>query len=722
MRDGRRGVSAGAFALMVVIVLVVGLGGAATCWAKPVPVRDAVISVDHLRLSAASVGLRSLTGSPLRESTTASTVDAGMVFNLLGAVAMRDASSREAGVDFSVRVRASLDGTTWSEWVTLPLSFSDGEGSEFVANKLVGEPCWVGDARYVQFTASGPMKDLKFVFVNSLGQPTALRRAREAVSDFAAAASSALRPQVADAVTTQPRIVTRAQWGANESLRRCDPEYAPVRMAFVHHTVNGNGYSRSQAPALVRAVYQYHVRGNGWNDIGYNFLIDRFGTIYEGRYGGMTKGPVGGQVLGFNTNSTGIALLGTYTKARPSPQAVVALKRLLAWKLDVHHVDPNSMATMTCRATQKYKEGELVRLRAISGHRDANFTTCPGGAAYAVLSGVRVSAASMGLPKIYAPSALPELFSPNSDGVDDAVTLSFRASEKVSWRIEISDQGGTLVRAFAGSGSRVAKLWDGKNRQGVVVPDGLYTAKITARSARGAVRPASLLIAVDALPPVIESFTASPMMSTRLDNGRRQPVRFVVGASTPSQLRLTISRPGAVLAAQVLNWTSLAKSPRTVVWDGQVSFAGVKIPAPDGAYTATAQVRDGSGFSVQRSLPVTCVSDPAKWGDGSVFVTKLLNSPTLKRGGAASFRYTVVLAPPLGKTPSFSTAKAVAFRVRDAGGIGVLRSPSRIFLSIRRRRSSWRKSRFQRVSTAPTYSRRLRTVPSSRSPSGAASW
>ena len=115
-----------------------------------------------------------------------------------------------------------------------------------------------------------------------------------------------------------PAIVSRAAWGANESIRRAPPSYAPsVRFAIVHHTAGTNTYSRDEAAAIVRGIQLYHVRGNGWNDIGYNFLVDRFGTIYEGRYGGVDRNVVGAHALGFNTGSTGIALLGTYGDAKP---------------------------------------------------------------------------------------------------------------------------------------------------------------------------------------------------------------------------------------------------------------------------------------------------------------------------------------------------------------------------------------------------------------------
>ncbi len=109
-------------------------------------------------------------------------------------------------------------------------------------------------------------------------------------------------------------------WGADESIRRGPPSYAAdVRFAIVHHTAGRNDYTRAEAPAIVRGIQLFHVQGNGWNDIGYNFLVDRFGTIYEGRFGGVDRNVIGAHALGFNTGSVGIALLGTYGNTKPSP-------------------------------------------------------------------------------------------------------------------------------------------------------------------------------------------------------------------------------------------------------------------------------------------------------------------------------------------------------------------------------------------------------------------
>ncbi len=671
--------AAASLAALLLLVLLPSLGDAAMRWEKTAPVRGATLAVDQVRPGSAPPGVRVPSGRPPHSARGASAapavVDAGMTFNLLGAVGRHDASrgvlpqgdageTKSAGA--SITVRTSLDGAAWSEWVTLPLASAEGDvGPE----RLVGEPCWVGEARYVQFVHGGPVNDLKLMFVNSLGETTVVDRAKGALGRVVAAVARFARPHAADAATTKPAIITRAQWGANEKLKRAAPEYAPVRMAFIHHTVSGNGYGRDQAKAVVRGIYYYHVRGAGYNDIGYNFLIDRFGRIYEGRYGGVARGVVGAQTLGFNTNSTGIAFIGTFSSVKPSPAARAALVKLLAWKLDVNYVNPTSTATMTCRATQKYKNGQKVKFKAISGHRDANFTACPGSPTYSLLPSVRTSVAATGRPKIFNPRVSARLITPNDDGVTDTTTVRFSASETVSWRIAVSNADGVVVRSWAASGSSAKRVWDGKTADGVVVPDGAYTVRMTARSSRGSARPAVSRVMVDALPPSIDDAVATPATSLRRADGRRQPVQISYTVSEPAKTRVSIRRPGGKPAALVNDWSAISAQPRAVKWNGTVSFAGVKIPAPDGQYTVLIQARDVVGNLARLSLPVTCESDPAQWGDGSVFVTKALAGLRVPRGQKAVFRYMAVLAPPQGSPASATTAEAVTLKVRDADGV-----------------------------------------------------
>jgi len=193
-------------------------------------------------------------------------------------------------------------------------------------------------------------------------------------------------PGSAAASTPDFTIRTRAQWGADESIRdQSEPDYGSVRGAFVHHTAGSNTYAAADVPGIIRAIYTYHVTGRGWRDIGYNFLVDRFGLVWEGRYGGVSAAVVGAHVAGYNSYSTGASVLGTYTSKAPEPAVLTALQQLIAWKFDRHGVSMSGTVAYPGLAT----------LPTISGHRDGGSTECPGTQLYVRLGALstRIDAA-----------------------------------------------------------------------------------------------------------------------------------------------------------------------------------------------------------------------------------------------------------------------------------------------------------------------------------------
>ncbi|WP_437019473.1 N-acetylmuramoyl-L-alanine amidase [Streptomyces sp. enrichment culture] len=195
-------------------------------------------------------------------------------------------------------------------------------------------------------------------------------------------------------VGPRPGIVTRRGWGANEGLRESGFRYTKkVKAAFVHHTASGNNYRCSQVPSLIRSIYRYHVKSMGWRDIGYNFLIDKCGKIYEGRAGGVAKPVLGAHTLGFNSNSMGIAVLGSYGATKPSKSAVEAIARLTAWKLGLYRVNPKGKTYLKSAGSNLHRKGKKVRLNVISGHRDGFKTECPGRKLYGKLGSARSKAA-----------------------------------------------------------------------------------------------------------------------------------------------------------------------------------------------------------------------------------------------------------------------------------------------------------------------------------------
>ncbi len=181
----------------------------------------------------------------------------------------------------------------------------------------------------------------------------------------------------------KPYIYSRAQWGANEKMReQSAPDYGTVRTGFVHHTVNANNYTAAQVPALLRGIYAYHTQSRGWRDVGYNYLVDRFGRIWEGRWGGVQRAVVGAHTLGYNEVSFAMSAIGNFDIARPPTAVLNAFARLFAWKLALYNIPANRTGIAVKGRT----------LRAINGHRDVGQTACPGRYLYAQLPYIRTQA------------------------------------------------------------------------------------------------------------------------------------------------------------------------------------------------------------------------------------------------------------------------------------------------------------------------------------------
>ncbi|KQW49411.1 hypothetical protein ASC77_12135 [Nocardioides sp. Root1257] len=184
--------------------------------------------------------------------------------------------------------------------------------------------------------------------------------------------------------TPKPQIYSRAQWGADENMRdKSSLRYFEVHAGFVHHTVNANDYTRDEVPGIIRSIYAYHTKSRGWSDIGYNFLVDRFGRIWEGRYGGIDRPVVGAHTLNYNDYSFAMSAIGNYDIKQPSSAMVEAYGALFAWKLSLHGVNA---------ASTSQQVGSKV-FQAINGHRDAASTACPGRYLYARIPDIRRLAA-----------------------------------------------------------------------------------------------------------------------------------------------------------------------------------------------------------------------------------------------------------------------------------------------------------------------------------------
>ncbi|MGH2917711.1 MAG: N-acetylmuramoyl-L-alanine amidase, partial [Solirubrobacteraceae bacterium] len=248
-----------------------------------------------------------------------------------------------------------------------------------------------------------------------------------------------------------PAIVPRAAWAGDQCPPRTTPSYGQVQTGFVHHTVSANAYAPEDGPAMVLAICRYHRNSNGWNDIGYNFLVDHYGQVYEGRAGGVDQPVIGAQTAGYNSVSTGVANIGTFTSVAQTPEAVRATANLLAWKLSLHGVPVTGQVTVTSGggASNRYPAGAAVTFERISGHRDANATECPGTMLYGQLAEIRAQAAALA----------PQYGGPASGGLTlEAVdrTLAFGQPAELSGRLTGPDGaplGGAKVSLQIAGGS-----------------------------------------------------------------------------------------------------------------------------------------------------------------------------------------------------------------------------------------------------------------------------
>ena len=336
----------------------------------------------------------------------------------------------------SVEFRTRTIAGRWSGWSPAAPEDEDrpdpGAGERGRAGWRLGNPYWTGPSDRIEYRLLGSVRRLRAWFVWS---------------------PASLVPTRSPAVAAAPLIVNRSGWNADETIRRSQPAFAPaLRFAVVHHTAGANKYTRAESAAIVRGIELYHVKGNGWNDLGYNFLVDRYGQVFEGRYGGIERNVVGAHAEGFNTGSTGIALIGEYSGAGATPEALAALESLIAWRLDVAHVDPLTTLSAISGGNARFAAGLPVFMRVVSGHRDTGFTACPGDALYRQLDTIAAAASQIGLPKVYAPALTGALGGP----------VRFRAtlSGTLPWVVTIADPLGAPVATGSGIGSTVDWTWN----------------------------------------------------------------------------------------------------------------------------------------------------------------------------------------------------------------------------------------------------------------------
>lgn len=447
--------------------------------------------------------------------------------------------------------RARSASGRWSTWQPA----DDDWGRVGVWHR--GNPDWVGTANAIQIRNVGRVSRVREYLLWSPPVRVADRRL-----------------QLAGA----PAVISRSGWQADEEIRRAAPSYAPtLQFALIHHTVNANNYTCAQSAAIVRGIEVYHVKGNGWDDIGYNLLVDRCGQVFEGRYGGIDKNVIGAHSQGFNTGSVGVALIGTYQTAGPTAAQRQALVNVLAWRLDLAHIDPLSFLNYSSGGNSKYRAGIPVNLRAISGHRDTYLTDCPGDALYKLIPSIAQQVAKTGGPKLYAPAAIGTLGGP--------IRFTGKLTAALPWTVTVRDAAAKVVAAGAGTGTAVDWTWDSKS----ITPGTSYSWVIAAGAD---VRPASGTLGTKLSALTVTKVTASP---PRVDGT----------IATSTTISYTLSVP-ANITAELLN--SAGTAVATLFVDdkpvGAQSFVFTPIGVSDGNYTIRLTARDPVGRVATASVAV----------------------------------------------------------------------------------------------------------------------
>ena len=436
------------------------------------------------------------------------------------------------------RVRGKSGWSAWREVEAEVLDLPDRGTDEWrrIRGWRIGNPLWTGESDRLETRVRGRVSQLRAHYVWS-PEEVSLERSLQ--------------------MTGSPKIISRRAWGANEGIRRDNPVIAKtLSNAIVHHTAGAEPATPAQSAAIVRGIYLYHVQGNGWDDVGYNFLVDRFGQVFEGRYGGIERNVVGAHSQGFNTGSVGISLIGNYERRLPSAAARSAITRLLSWRLDVAHIDPVSNTSVVSSGNPKYRNGHPLWLRVVSGHRDTGYTSCPG-RLYGELRGIASAAAGLGLPKLYTPEV--------EGGLGQFVSFSARLSAPLPWTVAITDANGKQVASGSGFGASVQWTWDARF---TTLPG--YQWRIQAGPN---VRPASGTLGAARRPAVIARVAAEPAGFTPNGDGLTDTTAISYELGGPATVRIDLQTEQGLRLA-TLQTASRPAGRHTFEWNGGAYLDG----------------------------------------------------------------------------------------------------------------------------------------------------
>ncbi|WP_299442934.1 cell wall-binding repeat-containing protein [uncultured Phycicoccus sp.] len=453
-------------ALVLATALPVALTGPTVAVAEPAPVPTALRSyeLDPVPTEAALAPESGRSVAPaLRDEARSSEVRLDGRAHVVGVTWPRGSVAEDA----TVEIREERDGV-WGDWRVLDSHIDEGPDPDTAEEdgSRGGTAPWISTADALQVRVTGDTENAG----RSARLDVVDATTTEADRSIAASAAGA-----AAAAGTKPVIHTRAQWGADESIRHAKQYYGEVKAAVVHHTVGSNDYTAAQVPSIIRGIYVFHTNGRNWGDMGYNFLVDRFGGTWEGRYGGMTKAVVGAHSYGVNSQTSGTSVLGDFTSATPPQAVVTAQAKLIAWKLGLSYVDPSAST---------YLDGQGT-MPTVIGHRDVYSTSCPGPKLYARLPDIRSAAKSYQGAMFYDPSISRQSYSYGGLGV----TVRAKAGKALSWTLTVSSvcRNGSVhtLRGTTSSAAWFEAAWDGRLGNGDPLPPGDYRVELNAGTGSG---------------------------------------------------------------------------------------------------------------------------------------------------------------------------------------------------------------------------------------------
>ncbi|MFL5839567.1 MAG: N-acetylmuramoyl-L-alanine amidase, partial [Thermoleophilaceae bacterium] len=479
----------------------------------------------------------------------------------------------DGGEDPGIQVRARAADSGWSDWLDAPLGHGHGPDDPLKTVPRLTDPVWTGAAQLFQLRASRPLAGARVVLVDS---GTHAHASAKRYVDTGLAAGPG-----------QPKIIARPSWATAACKPRSPAWLGAVDLVFVHHTVSSNYYRPSQSAALVRSICLFHKYGNRWNDIGYNFVVDRYGQIFEARAGGVDEPIVGAQAGGYNVYSTGVALLGSFGGRGPGRQAFNALSRLVAWKLSLHGVAVPGKVTVEVTRTgapySRYRAGSRVRLDHVSGHRDADTTACPGNGLYRQLPRLRQAVRNLA-PRVSSLTARPAPAGPGAASVTGVLTAD---------GVPIAGAGVELQQRTAHGMTTIALA--------TTAPDGTWTTTgpVAANaSLRALFRGDPAHSAVVSSPVEV---TVPPQISLSAATPQTPPGGVVefTGAVTPAKTKIAIvisqQQPDGTFAPVR---TIRFKAARDGIFTRTIGF-----PAP-GQYQVVAQTAADSRNAAGASAPV----------------------------------------------------------------------------------------------------------------------